>query len=214
MVTKKDFVLEILESWLSEYPNDSFESVLEEVRNKLPAELRHFPLTQIRAWIALYENRKAALESEYPELRDFYDREPERREEQKYALYELVIPLLRLEIRRRGRETDGLVAGKDSPAEVASEAGSADQQEFKHSSDYRSVSLRGLTYSLTPAQALIIQVLYEAYENRTPDISTTHILDRLGNPSARWQDSFKSNLRAKKALIRRGESKGTLRLNI
>jgi hypothetical protein len=84
---------------------------------------------------------------------------------------------------------------------------------FTHSEDYRSVTVRGETYTLTPEQAQMIEILDEAHKNGNPDISSDHIMDRLGKGSSRWQDTFRSTPKAKEALIK-SNRKGTLRLNV
>jgi hypothetical protein len=85
---------------------------------------------------------------------------------------------------------------------------------FTHSPDYRSVAVRGKTYGLTSRQAQMIQILHEAYENETPDVGIDNILESLETPNGRWQDTFKSNSNARKALVTSGSRKGTLRLNL
>jgi hypothetical protein len=85
---------------------------------------------------------------------------------------------------------------------------------FTHSLDYRSVSLRGKTHSLTPRQAQLIQILHEAHESGNPEVSHAFILEKMETNNSRWQDTFKSNRDAKKALIRIGATRGTLRLNL
>jgi hypothetical protein len=88
---------------------------------------------------------------------------------------------------------------------------------FTHSEDYRTVSVRGETYTLTLQQAQMIEILHEAYKNGTPEVSIAHILERLEKKSernsSRWQDTFKSNPKAK-ALVESGIRKGTLRLKL
>jgi hypothetical protein len=87
-------------------------------------------------------------------------------------------------------------------------------KEFTRSPDYRSVTVRRRTYNLTARQAQIIQILHEAHEAGNPEISVAHILEEIETPNSRWQDSFKGSPGAKKALIRTGSRKGTLRLNL
>ena len=60
----------------------------------------------------------------------------------------------------------------------------------------------------------MIQILHEAYENETPDVGIDNILESLETPNGRWQDTFKSNSNARKALVTSGSRKGTLRLNL
>jgi hypothetical protein len=84
---------------------------------------------------------------------------------------------------------------------------------FSHSEDYRTVTLKGVQYTLTDRQAHIVQILHEAHKKGNPVIAIASILEQLGTRNGRWQDTFKSNPEAKKALITPGERKGTLRLN-
>jgi len=84
---------------------------------------------------------------------------------------------------------------------------------FSHSPDYRSVTVRGETYTLTSEQAGMIKILHEARESGNPEVSIAYIMEQLEKQSSRWQDTFKSNPKAKKALVESGARKGTLRLN-
>ena len=90
----------------------------------------------------------------------------------------------------------------------------SDPVAFTHSPDYRSVTLRGKNYPLTSQQAQMIQILHQAHESGNPDVSVAHILERLEKQSSRWQDTFKSNPNAKRALVKSGERRGTLRMNV
>lgn len=85
---------------------------------------------------------------------------------------------------------------------------------FTHSPDYSSVTFRGKTFSLTSRQAQFIEILHEAHRNETPDVSMHFILEKLGTQNSRWQDTWKSNPRAKRALVKPGTRKGKLRLNL
>lgn len=87
-------------------------------------------------------------------------------------------------------------------------------EAFSHSDDYRSVRLTGRSFTLTPRQAQIIQILHSAHEKRTPDIGMQFILEKIDSPSSRLRDSFKSNPEAWKALVKPGNKKGTIRLNV
>ena len=60
----------------------------------------------------------------------------------------------------------------------------------------------------------MVQMLHEAHEKGTPSVSLALILEQLEKKSSRWQDTFKSNPQAKKALVKSGARKGTLRLNL
>lgn len=88
------------------------------------------------------------------------------------------------------------------------------QGAFSHSPDYRSVSLNGVTYSLTPRQAQIVEILHVAYKDGKPHVANDYVLTELGTKCSRWQDTFRTNREARKALITSGARKGTLRLNV
>jgi hypothetical protein len=90
--------------------------------------------------------------------------------------------------------------------------------KFKHSPDFRSVKIDGNDFTLTAKQAQVIQILCEAHEHGTPDISQKHIMAKvnpnpLGAGSDRLRDIFKSEGKAWKCLIR-SKRKGLFRLNI
>jgi hypothetical protein len=82
------------------------------------------------------------------------------------------------------------------------------QSDFRPSQDYRSVTLQGQTYALTSRQADVVEILHDSYEEGMPDVPIDRILEKLGTPNARWQDTFKSNPEARKALIRKGGARG------
>ena len=84
---------------------------------------------------------------------------------------------------------------------------------FSHSDDYRSVTVRGQNFSLTPRQAQVIQILYENFEQGHPDVGKDYILESLNTANSRLRDTFKTNLEAWKALIKPGKRRGTHRLN-
>lgn len=86
--------------------------------------------------------------------------------------------------------------------------------EFTHSPDYRSVTLRGQRFSLTSRQAQMIEVLHDAYKNGNPEVSQQFVLEELETANSRWQDTFKSNPAARKALVAVGKTRGNLRLNV
>lgn len=86
-------------------------------------------------------------------------------------------------------------------------------KEFAHSPDFRSVTLKGQTFTLTPAQARIIDILYQNYENGTPVVSQAHLLEESDSTSKRLRDIFKDSS-AWKNLVASGEKRGTYRLNI
>jgi hypothetical protein len=100
------------------------------------------------------------------------------------------------------------------PKGTVGKSSAAARTKFAHSPDYRSVTLQRKLYCLTPRQAQVVEILHEAHQSGNTDVSIAYILEQLETPGSRWQDTFKSNPQAKKALIKSGERKGTLRLNI
>ena len=85
---------------------------------------------------------------------------------------------------------------------------------FSQSGEYTVVALRGQRWTLTSRQAQMIQILHKAHESGKPDVRIDYILEGLGTRNSRWQDTWKSNREARKALIKSGQRKGTLRLNL
>jgi len=86
---------------------------------------------------------------------------------------------------------------------------------FKHSPDYRSVSLRGQPFSLTPIEAQVIKILHEVRENDTPDISLTYLIQEICGSESNYgklKDIFRNN-DARKTLIKQS-GKGLYRLNV
>jgi hypothetical protein len=63
---------------------------------------------------------------------------------------------------------------------------------FVHSDDYRFIKFKGSDYVLTPNQSLAVQILYEALQQGLRGVSNTTLLERLGSPTSRLRDSFRS----------------------
>jgi hypothetical protein len=84
---------------------------------------------------------------------------------------------------------------------------------FRHSPDFRSVSLHEELFALTTQQAQVIQILLDAYRNGTPELSQAYILDRIGSDSGELRNTFRS-LKDWPNLIVRGARRGTFRLNL
>jgi len=76
-----------------------------------------------------------------------------------------------------------------------------DHGGFTHSPDYRSVKLKGRPFTLTVNQAAIIQALHETYSNGAPDMSQDAVIERANLGGRRLRDSFRSDIKAWKALI-------------
>lgn len=97
------------------------------------------------------------------------------------------------------------------------------ERRFKHSDDFRSVTLNDEIFSLTYQQAQVVEILYEAYKNGPSELGQEHILGRLGTSTSRLIDTFKyqdkktgkkKTSKAWKILIVSGGTKGSVRLNI
>jgi len=77
---------------------------------------------------------------------------------------------------------------------------------FRHSGDFRCVNKDGIVYDLTPHQAHVIQILWENYEQGTPNVSQDDILEHISpnTTTKRVSDIFKNNPKAYRALIGTG----------
>lgn len=89
-------------------------------------------------------------------------------------------------------------------------------EEFKFTPDYRTVSIRGNQHFLSQQEAAIVRVLHEAYENGTPDVGLSHLIEVATGEftsAKKLRDVFKTKA-ARDALIRSGKRRGTYRLNL
>ncbi|MFC1538215.1 hypothetical protein ACFL6H_02230 [Candidatus Latescibacterota bacterium] len=84
---------------------------------------------------------------------------------------------------------------------------------FQHSPDYRSINVRGETYTLTALMAQAVQILHEFYLKGTPDVGQDYMLEELNSHSKRLRDIFQ-NFEDFHKIIVQGKRKGTFRLNI
>jgi len=62
----------------------------------------------------------------------------------------------------------------------------------RHGPDFRSVSWDGHTYTFSPTQAACVKVLWTAYDNGTPEVGETTILEEAGSDGSKLRDVFKS----------------------
>jgi hypothetical protein len=85
------------------------------------------------------------------------------------------------------------------------------------STDFRSVRWYGDSYSLTPFEAIVVELLWKAMERGTPDVSQHTLLEALrtvtGSKAQRLMDLFRRS-DAWGTLIVKGTTKGTYRLNV
>ncbi|MDH5644188.1 MAG: 7-cyano-7-deazaguanine synthase, partial [Gemmatimonadota bacterium] len=85
---------------------------------------------------------------------------------------------------------------------------------FKHSPDYRKVSLKGNDYALTALQAQVIKILHEDCADSNYEMGQASLLEAIDSTSRRLRDLFKSSKGAWGKLIVSGSKKGTVRLNL
>lgn len=109
---------------------------------------------------------------------------------------------------RGGKLTLDLVQLKRAVTSVASVSSST----LPHSPDFRSVSAHGGEFGFTAQQAPVVKLLYEAYENGTPDVGQVFILSELGLPGTQLRDLFRHS-EAWGTLIISGSTRGTFRLS-
>ncbi|MBL8827828.1 MAG: hypothetical protein JNM18_12695 [Planctomycetaceae bacterium] len=85
----------------------------------------------------------------------------------------------------------------------------------KHSEGFRSVEWFGKSFSFTANQGRCVQLLWNAWERGTPDLSEKFILSEVEVSSQRLRDVFKSKgvlHEAWNTFIQKGETKGTFRV--
>lgn len=63
----------------------------------------------------------------------------------------------------------------------------------RHSIDFRSVRWYGVDYYFTPAQSLIVQALWTAWENKTPRLGAKALLRAADMVSDKISDLFKEH---------------------
>jgi len=84
--------------------------------------------------------------------------------------------------------------------------------EARHSDDYRFVHWFGADYKFSPVQAVVVKVLWLAWENGLPEVGGETLLEDAGSESDRVRDLFRKNAAWNKMIVP-GESKGSLRLS-
>lgn len=85
---------------------------------------------------------------------------------------------------------------------------------FRHSPDFRSVSLRGQQIPLTTQQAQAIEILWHAYENGTSELSQAYVLGQIGSENQELRDTFRRPTDLWGTLVVAGTTRGTVRLNL
>jgi hypothetical protein len=87
------------------------------------------------------------------------------------------------------------------------------EAEARHSLDFRSVHWYGTDYCFTANQATCIKVLWQAWENKTPEIADATVLEEADVQVDRLDLVFRGNP-AWGTMIKPGRTKGTHRLSI
>jgi hypothetical protein len=101
-VGKGDWLFD-LAKWRREWPEELFEPFLHQCKTYLYEQLPKVPTAQLRRWLSYYEAERAALLRACPYLERRWQSEPSDPEEQDFRMGQMVLPLLRLEIDRRGQ---------------------------------------------------------------------------------------------------------------
>ncbi len=100
------------------------------------------------------------------------------------------------------------VGAKGSETEVVTD----EPRQRRASTDYRSIHWYGETYTFTANQACVIKLLFENFENGTPEVGQETLLAAVDpeSPPARMLDLFRNHL-AWSSIIKAG-TKGSYRL--
>ena len=212
----------IVSDWERHHPGGAFGPALDEFRDTLSRYLRHYSLAVIRRRHDQYAKQKAAILAGHPYLERVSSYSPVRHVERELALIEACVDAAKTEIALRSRRKEphqapGLPVPNKKGQSKESKEQYADRSNvpFSHTEDYRTVTKHGKTFWLTSQQAQMIEFLHQ---NAKRDISIARVLETLGKSSesdtksSRWQDTWKSNPKARKALIALGATRGTLRL--
>ena len=86
-------------------------------------------------------------------------------------------------------------------------------EEARRSPDFRSVNWFGKEYSFTPNQAACVKILWEAWENRTPEVGGDHLIEGGDvQDSAQRVDLIFRACPAWGSMIVSGKTKGSYRL--
>ena len=91
-----------------------------------------------------------------------------------------------------------------------------EHQLFAHGPDFKCVIFYGIEHSLSSTEALVIKILWKAYENGTPDVGQHYIINEVCGSESKikyLRDVF-AKKSIYKAIVKSGNRKGTVRLNI
>lgn len=85
------------------------------------------------------------------------------------------------------------------------------QAPARHSSDFRSVHWFGTDCTFTGTQAAVVRLLWEAWEDGTPEVSQATLLEAADSSTERLRDLFRDSL-AWGTMIVPGAHRGTFQL--
>jgi hypothetical protein len=83
--------------------------------------------------------------------------------------------------------------------------------QYRHSPDFRSAYWFGVDYRFTSGQSDAIEILWEAWENKTPEVGENYILETIGLDTEHLKNIFQGHP-AWGAMIQPGGTKGSFRL--
>ncbi len=106
---------------------------------------------------------------------------------------------------------DALTAAGTPSADSTVTPPGLDPTRFRHGPDFRSCHWFGTDYTFTAMQAACVKVLWEAWNNGTPEVGQQTILETANLESARLKDLFKDHA-AWGTMIVEGSTNGAFRL--
>ncbi|HMF11451.1 MAG TPA: hypothetical protein VKE94_04075 [Gemmataceae bacterium] len=101
--------------------------------------------------------------------------------------------LLQLAGAKLPADYEGFLPDLDEQADKSSDQAANEKLgPARHSADFRSVHWYGADYTFTEAQAKVVAQLWQAWENRTPEVGNYHLLQTAILDNDRLPDVFKS----------------------
>ncbi len=125
-----------------------------------------------------------------------------------------------IDVQRADRITRGPIGLTNEQARIRVEGTKSANQErpkqkdFVASADYRTIRFRSKEYRLTNNQAVMIRLLHEAYQCRTPAVGKRTLLAAVEAETSRVRDSFKNSPLWGKLVIANQKPRGTYQLNL
>jgi len=124
-----------------------------------------------------------------------------------------------IEILRSGCQSNSIESIGDwmiAPADQAGACEPGPESDAAHSPDFRSVHWFGRDYSFTATQAACVKVLWEAWQNQTPEVGDQTVLEKVEANSERLDHVFRLRGRAQHPawgkMIVAGATKGSHQL--